>query len=111
MQDIAEVRLLFVFGAHPAHGEVLRKAFTGKGNELCIIDVVVRIEVVRPHRERFADEICFRHFHFALAEILVDRISRILLVTTSIRRTLRLTEMRRRTSIRGMLLLTAMLHR
>ena len=74
MQDIAEVRLLFVFGAHPAHGEVLRKAFTGKGNELCVIDVVVRIEVVRPHRERFADEICFRHFHFALAEILADRI-------------------------------------
>ena len=37
MQDIAEVRLLFVFGAHPAHGEVLRKAFTGKGNELCVI--------------------------------------------------------------------------
>ena len=48
MQDVTEVRLLFVFGAHPVHGEVLRKAFTGKGNELCIIDVVVRIEVVRP---------------------------------------------------------------
>ena len=35
---------------------------------------IVEQGIYPAHRERFADEICFRHFHFALSEILVDRI-------------------------------------